>query len=82
MAQSGQWLPHKHEDLNLIPRTHTNNPGTVVYTVPSTGEVETRGSLWFTASQAYLVSSRPVTKTGEPDRAAHTVPRHVGGRDR
>ena len=39
MSQSIEHLPHKHENLGLMPRTHENNVGMEVRVCdPSTGE--------------------------------------------
>lgn len=69
MSQSIEHLPHKHENLGLMPRTHENNVGMEVRVCdPSTGEEE-KGRLWKggrAVSLTYSVSSRlrrnPATK--------------------
>lgn len=53
MAQDVKCLPGEHEDMNLVPRTNTENHSTVGNACdPSTGEEETGGSLMITNSQS------------------------------
>lgn len=53
MAQDVKCLPGEPEDMNLVPRTHTENHSMVGNACnPSTGEEETGGSLVITNSRS------------------------------
>ena len=49
-------LSYKHEDLNLIHRTHVKIPSVIGHSCnPSTGEAEAGGSLHALATQSNLI---------------------------
>lgn len=70
MAQLVKCLPHKHEELTLIPRTHTEKPcGTVPPAIPVLGKWRRQDSWDLPATQSISVSELQI----QPDSPSQKV---------